>query len=156
MQPENEFQQPIKSEIIADEKLMKVFAKFMNKYCDLVWYARSPKSNAIREVYDNQSKEAIENILNNQARIEEMLADETSRLNDPEYSDWQHGFHSGCLATMRYVVTAMNIDTFEEELYEDDDGTFYDMEGNPAEPGTRFYTVGGLEEAEESFPDLDS
>ena len=32
-----------------------------------------------------------------------------------EHSDWQHGFHSGCMATMNFVLDALYPMTFPDE-----------------------------------------
>lgn len=157
MSPEVEIQKPVKSEVVVDEKVLEAFTKFMDKYCDLVWYARSPRSNSIRSIYNETPENVIQNILNIQARIEEKFVEETNALNCCEHADWQHGFDSGCLATIRYVMTAINIATYEEEgHWIDEDGNPCDDTGEVVEPGTRFYTMGGLKEAEEEFPMLDS
>jgi len=64
-----------------------------DKYFDLVWYARSkPEHINIKGV-----KENIE-------RIETLYPNEVKELQS-ERGDWQHGFHSGMLAGMRYILT---------------------------------------------------
>ena len=103
-----------------------------DKYCDLVWYARShPKSDTA--YWEKVPDHIREGALNAQARVEEAYPSEVSALGD----NWNHGFNSGCLAAFRYVLTALcernEIDEFGEE-----------------------FVIGGLAEAEEEFPDLDT
>ena len=69
-----------------------------------------------------------------------MYPDEIDRLKG-EDSQFSHGFNSGCLAAIRYVMTAMEIQTFPDEESNDPKAT---------------WTYGGLQDAEEDFPDLDT
>jgi hypothetical protein len=62
------------------------------KYFELVWYARS---------YKNRNLDVV---LEHRARIEKLYPNEIANLNDLDSSDWQHGFNSGMLAGLRYVV----------------------------------------------------
>ena len=63
-----------------------------SKYCDLVWYARSSPKHS-----------HIEGVLENRKRIEEIYPKEINQLLHGE-TDWEHGFNSGMLAGMRYIV----------------------------------------------------
>jgi hypothetical protein len=98
------------------------FAEFQEKYFKLVWYARSHPDCEVAK--------------NPQSRVEEMYPDELDDLRDAP--DWNHGFNSGCLATMRYVMTAL----FPFDIPDEENG------------GT--FTVGGLDDAKEEFPMLDT
>jgi len=63
-----------------------------SKYSDLVWYARSSPKN-----------DHIKGVLENRKRIEESYPKEVNQLLHGE-TDWEHGFNSGMLAGMRYIV----------------------------------------------------
>ena len=82
----------------------------------------------------------ITGALNAQARKEELYQDEIDELRS-ETGDWEHGFNSGCLATLRYVITSMAKYEFPDEESEDPEATI---------------TMGGIEEAEEEWPFLDT
>jgi hypothetical protein len=75
------------------KQLIEEVAKKQNKYSDLVWYARSSSE------HDN-----IPGVKENRKRIEESYADEVNALHEDD-SNWQHGFHSGMVAALRYVLT---------------------------------------------------
>jgi hypothetical protein len=64
-----------------------------NKYADLLWYARtSPEHINIKGVKENKD------------RIEKIYPNEVTKLSS-ENGDWQHGFNSGMVAALRYVLT---------------------------------------------------
>jgi hypothetical protein len=76
-----------KNEIIAEVQ------KFESKYFDLVWLARSsPKNDHIKGVVENRK------------RITELYSEEVKELLDEDAGEWNHGFNSGMLAGMRYVL----------------------------------------------------
>jgi hypothetical protein len=63
------------------------------KYADLLWYARtSPEHINIKGVKENKE------------RIEKLYPNEVTDLQS-ENGDWQHGFNSGMVAALRYVLT---------------------------------------------------
>lgn len=103
------------------------FYEFMRKYEELVSYARTRPG-------DPDSR------LNRDARLREFYMEETDALAS-DIGDWQHGFHSGCLATMRMVMTALYPYEVPDEESDDPNAT---------------WTFGGLEEAKEEFPMLDT
>lgn len=112
--------------------------KLEEKYFSLVWYARSePKESAFWETVPARIKDGA---LNGQAKVEERYPDEIDELRGPEGS-WSHGFNSGMLACLRLINTASN-----PQLITDPDAS---------EDGEPFW-VGGLEEAIEEFPMLDT
>lgn len=112
----------------------KALAEMEAKYERLVWYARSPRATAVKfwiDVPEEIRKGAFEC----QMEVEEDFPDEVSALRDEEGGEWQHGFNSGVLAALRYVATAqMQVVSIQDE------------EGD--------WSYGGIEDAEESFPDL--
>ena len=116
------------------ENIKEDFLQFEEKFEKLVWYARSPHKDVIHEVYKGRPEHIIQGALNSQAKVEEQYPEEIDAFD--ENPDWQHGFNSGCLAAMRYVITALYPYEVEDE---EEGGTF---------------TVGGLEDAKEFFPEL--
>lgn len=118
--------------------LVEAFQKMSKKYMDLVWYARSESREQMER--SGTPEHIITGALNAQACKEEMYPDEIDDLKS-ETGDWEHGFNSGCLAAFRYVITAMASYEFPDEESDDPEATF---------------TMGGLKEAEDEFPQLDT
>jgi hypothetical protein len=63
-------------------------AALEKKYFDLVWYARSTPDEPVSQP--------------GRARVEVAWPDDLHALRSDD-SNWQHGFHSGCLAALRLV-----------------------------------------------------
>ena len=135
-----EILEPLSVDTTEIEELKEAFSKFEKKYFDLVWYARSPGKDDIHEVYKGTPESIIQGSLNGQAKVEEIYPDEIDQLKG-ENSSWSHGFNSGCLAAMRFVMTSMETQTFPDQESEDPTDTI---------------TMGGIEEAKEEFPFLDT
>ena len=75
------------------KELLETIVQQQNKYVDLLWYARSnPKDIDIKGVKENKE------------RIEASYPNEVKELQS-ENGDWQHGFHSGMVAALRYILT---------------------------------------------------
>jgi hypothetical protein len=75
------------------KELMDNIIEKQKKYADLIWYARSSrKDNSIAGVKENKD------------RIEELYPDEVNDLQN-EDGDWHHGFNSGMVAALRYILT---------------------------------------------------
>lgn len=74
-------------------EMLNVLAKLENKYCDLVWWARSSPKH-----------DHIEGVLESRKRVEENYPEETNSLLNDENPDWIHGFNSGMLAGIRYSL----------------------------------------------------
>lgn len=104
------------------------------KYMDLVWYARSHPSSDI-EFWQGVPDAIMQGAFRGQMRVEEDYPDEVAKLRS-EASDWEHGFNSGMLAALNYVLTASR-----SYKHEEDGETFW---------------FGGIEEAQEEFPMLDT
>jgi hypothetical protein len=77
-----------KKEIIDEVKNLE------RKYFDLVWYARSSPQN------DHLKGSKV-----NRKRIEEFYPEEVKDLIKGNSRSWEHGFNSGMLAGMRYVLS---------------------------------------------------
>ena len=74
------------------------------------------------------------------ARIEKDYPDEVDALWDEESGGWTYGFNSGVLAALRFAMICVSRVKPPVEDGEEDDG----------------YTFGGLEDALDEFPDLDT
>ena len=110
-----------------------------NKYEMLVWYARSnPKKDD--EYWKGLPEEIREGALNSQAMVEEEYPDELDELKS-DHGLFTHGFNSGMLACLRFIETASNPQLITDPECCGEDGSFW---------------IGGLEEAIEEFPQLDT
>ena len=80
-------------------------AAMEERYFSLVWYARkAPPEDA--EYWADTTAEIKTAALNEMARVEEFLPEEVASLKCPDCCDWSHGFNSGALAALRWVMTA--------------------------------------------------
>lgn len=75
-------------------QLLEIITEKEKKYFDLVWYAR--KNEADRK--DKKISKIIE-------KMEKKYPDEIEELLFGENSEWDHGFNSGMLAGLRYVMS---------------------------------------------------
>ena len=122
----------------SEKELGEHLRSLEEKYESLVWYARSKPKDSV--FWDSVSTEIKEGALNAQALVEEKYPDEVDDLRSP-HSDWSHGFNSGMLACLRLVETAANPQLITDPDCSDDGQPFW---------------VGGLEDAVEEFPCLDT
>jgi len=106
------------------------------KYFHLVWYARKGPSDDT-EYWEDTPEHIKTKALNEVSRVEEFFPEETGELKEDE-TNWTHGFNSGCLAAFRYIQTC-----FDTTSVEDD------------ETG-KLICYGGIEQADEEFPFLDT
>ena len=88
--------------IVYDDVLENISEK-LEKAEKLVWYAR--KAPADDPSWDGVPEDIRTGALNAVARVEEMFPDDVDELRG-EHGDWQHGFNSGVLAALRFVLTA--------------------------------------------------
>ena len=133
-----EIQEPINTIPTDPEELKAAFKLFLEKYTHLVWYARSRSREMMEE--EGTPENIIQGALNAQAKVEERFVDEIDELCCPETGDWTHGFNSGALATIRFVLSAMESDVFYNLQSDDPNET---------------YSSGGVADAEAEFPFLD-
>ena len=75
------------------KELLENLQQKHNKYSDLLWYARR-----------NPLNESIKGVKENKERIEELYPNEVKELQS-ENGDWNHGFNSGMVAALRYILT---------------------------------------------------
>jgi hypothetical protein len=108
--------------------------ELLSKYHDLVWYARSHPSSDV-DFWKGVPDQVMQGAFRGQMRVEEDYPDEVSKLRG-DNSDWEHGFNSGMLAALNYVLTASR--SIE---YDDGEETFW---------------IGGISDAQEEFPMLDT
>lgn len=91
-----------------DKKYQEIYDELLSmedKYCDLVWFARSDPRSAPGSPDDIRAGCFL-----SQCAVEAAYPQETERIRDPEGSDWAHGFNSGMLASVRLMLTAMDQD----------------------------------------------
>lgn len=75
-------------------RLKTKLKQFTDKYCDLVWYARQDKTDLKHPGRKNIT------------RIRKQFPRQVAALCGPS-SDWHHGFNSGCLATVRLILSLL-------------------------------------------------
>ena len=97
------------------KKLCDELHEMSSKYCDLVWFARSHPDSAPGSPDDIRAGCFL-----SQCAIEAAYPQEVAELDDPESTDWTHGFNSGVLATVRFVLGVMSegIEEAREEFPE--------------------------------------
>ncbi len=76
-----------KNEIILEAQ------KLESKYSDLVWFARSSSNH-----------DSVPGVIEKRNEVVELYAKEVWDLIDDETGPWHHGFNSGMLAGVRYVL----------------------------------------------------
>ena len=113
-----------RSDIVIETTEMEAIKDKASKYEKLVWFARAGTFTDALTQHEKQ-------------KIIDEFPNEVEELRDSVIGDWTHGFNSGVLAAMRYVLTAL-----DKTLLTDDD----DKE----------YRHGGVTVAEEEFPNLDT
>ena len=75
------------------KQLLENIIEKHDKYVDPLWYARSKPEN-----------ESIKGVKENKERIEKLYPSEVKDLQN-ERGDWSHGFNSGMVAALRYILT---------------------------------------------------
>ena len=85
-----------------EQEMKDEMYKLANKYCDLVWYARSGC------FLDKHSPEVKDEVLNMRAKVEEMYPKDIEQYN--RHGDFSHGFNSGCLAAFRLISKVLDVD----------------------------------------------
>jgi hypothetical protein len=74
-------------------ELLQSISEKEKVYRSLLWYARTTPQSL-----------SIEGVANKVAEIEDLYPKEVSELGG-DNSEWQHGFHSGMVAALRYILT---------------------------------------------------
>ena len=101
--------------IVQDDVLRQIKGK-VDKYAELVWYARRPPADHLS--WNCMPPEIKRSSLDHQARIQEMLPGEIDALCS-EHGDWYHGFNSGVVAALRFVLQASVDPEKAEEQFPD-------------------------------------
>lgn len=126
------------------QRLDEALRKFMHKYHELVWLARTDEKELMKkEIYEGLA--AIK-------RIEKEFPEDVKELYECD-SNWQHGFNSGVLAFARYISTYIE-DTWWPE--EDTGGVEWPEEEIVIIEGKRYVKIDGKKDAEGLFPELDT
>ena len=88
------------------KELEDIVAEKYNKYNELLWYARKGPDDLL-----------VDSIAKQMKKVEWDSPEEVSELQG-ENSDWQHGFHSGMVAALNYLLTCddLGLDQADEEF----------------------------------------
>ncbi len=122
-----------RSDVTVEKDVHDAIKEKCEKYRDLVWYYRQAPLDC-EEYWEDTPDEIKKKVGQEMKRIQETYEEEVMELNSYERGDWEHGFHSGMLAGMRYIQTTM-------------DTTIVTDDGEE-------YASGGIEIAEDQFPSL--
>ena len=97
------------------------FKRLLDKHFDLVSYARkAPADDA--EYWEGVPDSIKIGAFNAMSRTEEHFPDEVDSLKCCDCGDFSHGFNSGVLAALRWIVTA------QEEGVEEADSCFPELD----------------------------
>ena len=118
---------------MANEELDAI-QELATKYERLVWYGRSGVN------FDNYSPELQQSVEEIRLKVETDYPKETWEYNNYDKSDFYHGFNSGCLAAFRFALTA-----FDQSIEFDEE-----------DPKKVYFRWGGVDNAKERFPELDT
>lgn len=77
--------------------------KLLKKYESLVWYARKHPSD--HPYWETVPEDIRKGALDAVAQVQEHHPEECDHLKGKD-GDWQHGFNSGVLAALRWVITS--------------------------------------------------
>ena len=92
---------------MTNEEGLKAISDLETKYCDLVWYARRRPENM-----------DIKGVRENTERIEKLYPIEVQEFMEGDNPDWEHGFNSGMLAGMRYILDMVDMGkNFADEAF---------------------------------------
>ena len=97
------------------------------KYTDLVWYSRKPVSGVgeisdenIKSMYRNPeypcTQEKIDSIRRCVEKVFEEYPNEVQYYHEPMFSNWRHGFNSGMLGCIRFLLDTTNSDKEIREI----------------------------------------
>jgi hypothetical protein len=88
------------------KELMENISQKQKQYADLIWYARSSEKDT-----------SIPGVKENRERIEGLYPEEVYDLQN-EHGDWHHGFNSGMVAALRYILTMddLGLEQADEEF----------------------------------------
>lgn len=121
---------------------------FMDKYLELVWFARSDPERLVEE----EKYELVNSVVHSMQKIIDKYPQETTELFEDE-TNWQHGFNSGVLAYARFLATYV-----EDGLWELCKGNkgIAEYEKVISIDGVKYIEFDGRQDAFDSFPELDT
>lgn len=136
----------LKSRTTDEERLKRldhIQRQFMDKYFDLVWFARSDE----KKLLEDEQYEVLERL----KEIAEKYKEEVEGLYS-ESSDWHHGFNSGILAYARFISSYIEdmLWPVEEVGYKPKKSEITIFEGK------KYVEMDGRNHAEQLFPELDT
>jgi hypothetical protein len=136
----------IKCRTSIEEKIKRfehINGVFMEKYFELVWFARSDENELLqREQYE---------VLNKLKDIANKFKEEVEGLYGNE-SDWHHGFNSGILAYSRFLSSYI-----EDQLWPVEDVGYKPKKSEiTIFEGHKYVEMDGREQAHQLFPELDT
>ena len=120
------------------EELKLELQKLEAKYETLVWYARKPPTSDA-DYWEPLPQYIREGAFKALMKAEEDYPDDISELRYCD-SNWQHGFNSGMLAALRFVMTAQFPCLMDADCSDDGQAHWY----------------GGISDAHDEFPMLDT
>jgi hypothetical protein len=116
---------------------------FMDKYFQLVWFARSDEKKLLEE----ERYEILERL----KEIAEKYKEEVQSLYG-QSSDWTHGFNSGILAYSRFLSSYI-----EDQLWPVEDVGYTPKRSEITTfEGKKYVEMDGKQQAEQLFPELDT
>jgi hypothetical protein len=130
----------LEPELLVTQDVWDAMGEMEEKYRHLVWYVRHNLRKCDEEAWDLMPDQIRQDALKAAVRIEKDYPDEVKAIWDENTGDWNYGFNSGVLATLRFAMLCISRVTPPVEEGEEDDG----------------YKFGGLEDALDEFPDLDT
>ena len=101
--------------LIVQDDVLELIAAKEDKYQQLVWFARKHPSD--HPSWDNVPADIKQGALNSAAKVEEHYPDECDSLKCPDCGDFEHGFNSGMLAALRFVLHAAEDPQTAEEFF---------------------------------------
>lgn len=130
----------------AEERLRRfeeAQTKFIDKYWELVWFARSDE----KKLMEDERYEVLKRLKEISEKYKEEVADLYG-----ESSDWAHGFNSGILAYARYLDSYTKDDLWpvDEVGYKPRKSEITIFEGK------KYVEMDGRESAKQLFPELDT
>lgn len=90
--------------LIVNDDVLALIAAKEEQAEKLVWYARKHPSD--HPFWDKVAADIKQGALNAASQVEEMYPDECDSLKCAECGDFSHGFNSGMLAALRFVLHA--------------------------------------------------
>lgn len=121
-----------------EQSIDTLLAALHDKADSLVWLARKPNPEDSEGMADYYSEGCNLATRFKMAQITADYPEEAEMLKCPEEGDWAHGFNSGMLATVRFLMTALDK---EPDYIDEEDKKDW---------------IGSLKQALFDFPDLDT